>query len=430
MNSARRVPAALALLAGIAFGGCSRLVTEYGHSDGYTGETSLNGFAALRSAFRRSGFSDRKITRLSDRVRRADAIVWTPQLWGPIDARAIDWIEAWLAGGDKTLLYIIPDSGSEVDYWRVAQNFAPLSQRLEYRKHEASAINERIAARLTRSEIPNCGWFNVVPLTERAVPDPFQGDWKSVLRDGGEVVTDAIEIELFVEPLAPLDDSVDQSGASAPAATTTTPRTVAGSWMPTESHRSELDLQWRSRLESGDGKTVVAEITSPSWKQSRIIVVAGGSWLTNFALTRAPNRQLAERIVRATVPAESAQRKAVFLSTTWSTVPVSDPQDGIPKATGMEILTVWPISWVTMHGVLIGLVVCLVLFPVFGRPRRVRYTRQGDFGDHLDAVAALMNNTAGTDYAHSRIGEYRQRIHGESHGSPTAGLSHPQEVSH
>jgi hypothetical protein len=57
-----------------------------------------------------------------------------------------------------------------------------------------------------------------------------------------------------------------------------------------------------------------------------------------------------------------------------------------------------------------------MLWPTFGRPRNLDRTQQNDFGDHLDAVAALMNKAGGEDYARARISEYMKRMHGETSG--------------
>lgn len=406
----------LLVLVALCVSGCARLVTDYGASDGYIGSTSLNGFGGLRSAFRQAGFSDRTITRLSQRVFNADTLVWTPQYWGPIDEEAMEWIEHWLASGDKTLVYVVPDSGSEAAYWRAARPAAAPAQRLEYRKREAASISRRIAWRLDRAEIAECGWFQLVPLEERAIAREFQGSWQAALGDHSATGTPAVGIDSLIAPLTPLGDDAARVAAAARAAVAGATTMVAGPWSPPVASRSDADLQWRALVQLDSGQTIVAELTAPPWRQSRIIVVAGGSWLTNFAITQAPYRRLAERLVQAAMPSAAEQPTAVFLSTAWSVVPVADGEQGVPRRTGMEILTVWPMSWITMHGVLIGLVICLVLFPIFGRPRRVRYTRHGDFGDHLDAVAALMNNTAGTDYARARVREYRRRFHGETGG--------------
>jgi hypothetical protein len=97
----------------------------------------------------------------------------------------------------------------------------------------------------------------------------------------------------------------------------------------------------------------------------------------------------------------------------------------MPTATGMEILTVWPISLITMHGLLLTLVVGLALLPIFGRPQRVQTNSQRDFGDHLDAVAALLARTGDAEFARSRVSEYRQRLHRESRSATTNDPSAP-----
>ena len=150
--------------------GCDRFSVEYGNSKGILGRQSLNGFGGFRRTFQSSGFETRDVTRLTDRVGRSDVIVWTPQEYGPIPSDATKWFGKWLKKGNRTLVYVIPDSGSEVDYWREASRFAPPSQRLEYRKRAARATNQRSAWRLNRSAIPSNGWFHVTPDLSQSSP--------------------------------------------------------------------------------------------------------------------------------------------------------------------------------------------------------------------------------------------------------------------
>nr|WP_271872476.1 hypothetical protein [Rubripirellula sp.] len=80
------------------------------------------------------------------------------------------------------------------------------------------------------------------------------------------------------------------------------------------------------------------------------------------------------------------------------------------------MLTVWPISLLTMHGIFLGLVICLMLLPIFGRPKKISHNQSGNFGDHLDAVAALMKRAGGEKYARSKISDYMKRMRGETTG--------------
>ena len=86
------------------------------------------------------------------------------------------------------------------------------------------------------------------------------------------------------------------------------------------------------------------------------------------------------------------------------------------KKSGMELMTVWPISLVTVHAAFLGFVVCMMLLPILGRPRKLERASQTNFGDHIDAVAALMSKTQGESYARNRISEYMKRMNGETSG--------------
>ena len=130
--------------------GCSRLTDSYGPSDGKIGRESLNGFGALRTSFEKAGYETRDISRLSERVALTTTIVWTPQAVGPIPADVTRWFERWLATGGKTLVYVVPDSGSAAQYWRDAGMLAPPDQRLEYRRRAARELNRQLTWRLNR----------------------------------------------------------------------------------------------------------------------------------------------------------------------------------------------------------------------------------------------------------------------------------------
>ena len=392
--------------------GCDRFISEYGNSKGVVGRQSLNGFGGFRRAFQSSGFETRDVTRLTERVGRSDVIVWTPQEFGPIPADATEWFEKWLQKGNRTLVYVIPDSGSEVDYWRDASRLAPPSQRLEYRKRAAGATNQRATWRLNRLTIPSNGWFVVSPSVSQTVP----------ASDGGSIDTELSLSAYSNKSKAPTTAATTAAVPGFGGTGTTGPNSFGFSTSTTSA--TDTKVAFDPEFSNADGQTIVARIQSDRWDQSQVIVVAGGSLLTNFALTRSFGRDLANQIideshsslVNQTEPENSDPPQAGFLTTDWTGVSISERKPGAPIASGMELLTVWPISLVTIHGVLLGLVVCLMLLPIFGRPKKVRRVDHSDFGDHLDAVAALMNKAGGEEFARQRISEYFKRIRGENSG--------------
>ncbi|MCG8652986.1 MAG: DUF6348 family protein [Pirellulales bacterium] len=406
--------AVLAMLAAglVLLGGCSRLTTEYGKSKGASGRRSLNGFGALRTTYQQAGFRDRDVTRLSDRVKQQDVIVWTPQMLKPVSTKVTRWFDRWLRQGDHTLVYILPDSGSETDYWMEAGKLAPPPQRLEYRKRAARSVNERMTWRLNRSGVTSNGWFAIEPLLRRAPLGELSGPWSETLgQDAAQA--DDIEYELTIKLF---DETAAAPAAAGVLAGPTGPGAGAFPFFIDETTQTKTPVSFHSVLRSGSDEVIIAEIRSEQWRNSKIIVVAGGSLLTNYAFTREFNRGLAEKIVSESTPQHDRTRLAGFLTSNWNAIPVSERKPGVPKASGMELLTVWPISLVTTHGVMLGLVICLMLLPIFGRPKRVLRAHQNDFGDHLDAVAALMNKSGGVDYARARISEYMKRIRGETSG--------------
>ena len=398
--------------------GCREMTTDYGKTKGSAAQASLNGFGALRTAYENAGFRSRDITRLSDRVLRTDVIVWTPQTLGTIDSLVTRWFEKWLALGDKTLVYVVPDSGSEADYWKEAAKIASPEQRLEYRKRAAKSVNQRMIWRSNRGNIGSNGWFRIEPQTEREPVGKTDGPWGKELRGAAQASETAVEFQIL-----PFEKESHTStnpanfakglGANGP----TGPSSGGPTWGSLrETKPTRTKVNYHARVNTEAGNPIVTEIESKKWKDSKIIVVAGGSLLTNYAFTRPMNRQLAERIIQESMQADRTDMLAGFLTSNRNPISVSERTPGVPKASGMELLTVWPISLVTMHGVLLGLVICLMLLPVFGRPRRIERTKASDFGDHLDAVAALMNRNGGEQYARNRISEYMKRLHGETAG--------------
>ena len=408
-----RSPLRIALIAiAILSSGCSRFSTDYGKSKGTTARFSLNGFTALRNTYARAGFKTRDISRLSERVGRTDTIVWTPQVLSPISTDVTGWFDRWLRQGGHTLVYVVPDSGSECDYWTDAGKLAPPAQRLEYRKRAAESINQRMLWRLNRTAVQSNGWFRIEPIAQRTELGDVKGTWEPEVCEAADQQIDAAT-EFRVTSF---DRGAPNPASNTPGVTGPTGPNSPGWAFPEDTSATQTPVSFQPLLLAESDAPAVAEITSERWKDSKIIVVAGGSLLTNYAFTRQFNRDLAEQIVHVSASPGDQDPMAGFLTSDWQSIPVSKRKQGVPQASGMELLTVWPLSIVTTHGVMLGLVICLMLWPIFGRPKHIRESHQSDFGDHLDAVAALMNRAGGEAYARARISEYMRRMHQETSG--------------
>lgn len=398
--------------------GCGGLSTKYGDSSGRSGEQSLNGFGALRESFKNAGFQHRDVSRLSNRVLTNDALVWTPTHFNGFNPRVTRWIDRWLTQGDRTLIFVIPDSGSETDYWIDASKLAPPEQRLEYRRRVAKSINRRIQSRLIRNAAVSNGWFTSSPLPTGHPITKLDGEWADLF--GSETSqSGSYTIEYEIEPFSkskPAKAAANTTTGGAAAATPGTTPTPATAVVVSDNEITNTPVTLQPLLQDQSGTTIVAQVQSKRWNGSQIIVVAGGSLLTNYAFTKPLAIELADQLVLASLPPSTPPPSAGFISVDPQSLPVSESKPGVPKASGWELLTTWPMSLVTVHAALLGLVICLMLLPSLGRARHVRYSVKGSFGDHLDAVAALMNRAGGEQFARHRISEYMRRIHGETQG--------------
>lgn len=387
----------------VGLSGCSELQTDYGRSVGSPGKKSIAGFGVLREFYRQNGWRDRTLTRLSERLNNVDTIIWTPDASAPLSNEATLWFEAWLARGDKTLVYVIKDHRTEYEYWKRASRLAPPSQRLEYRRRLARAKLELDRQLLARPALITNGWFTAVPLTLPAVVSDLAGPWSESLTG----FQSTPEIEFRVLPY-------DQT-KNAPGATTGPPAVVAPFGAQLNYQPSDLEVDFDVLLKNQGDVPIVSEITFDRWNNSQILVVSAGSLLTNFGLTDQGSRQLAGSIMEASSTGNDGDiPKVGFLASGQLGVSVSslDPENMGPS--GMEMFTEPPLNMVTIHGAILILLVCLMLFPIFGRPRRIPPRPSADFTAHIDAVAGLMERTGGEQYARVRISEYMVRVRGET----------------
>lgn len=387
------------------------LDTTYGPSKGLRGRTSINGFGALRNAYVDSGFRDRDVNRLTNRARQIDTIVWTPTHITPISSEVTRWMESWFRLGKRTLVYVVPDSGSEANYWKEARADADPEQRLEYRRRWAGCLNQQTQWTLNRKAVVSNGWFQLRPkLQEATAKHILLSKEEKSNQLSSEESAASVRLEWVIEPFDK-DNQPSNSG--------TIPFQATGpggaAWIPFENAKpTSTPTDFNAVVTTPSGEATIAEITSDRWPDSKIIVVAGGSLVTNYAMTRRANRMLVQTLVDRSSRG-GTEALAGFCSVDGN-VPVSETARSSPGMTGMELLTVYPLSLVTIHAALLGLIICLMMFPIFGRAKKVERGSLNDFGDHLDAVAALMKKNGGQAYARKQISDYMRRMHGETSG--------------
>lgn len=438
-SSANTLGFALLLLFVSLASGCSRLYTTYGKTDGTVGKESLNGFGAFRDQLtdeptetERAELGEdwddtelrsRNLTRLSSRAYQHDAIVWIPTEWPPANpVEVANWMTKWLRSGNRTVVFVVPDEGSTEAYFREASSLAPPAQRLEYRRRLAEQINLRLLEDVRRDDITVGKLFTARGLSARRNIDdrrvisydlrdfdPSIDATTIALNPTGTVATTSQPEE---EIIAEADES-----ESAEVSTETDEESADKQEGETNSTKNNRPSHSFESLARNDEVTTFARITHPKWKDSRVLVVAGGGMLTNFAMTDEPaiemTNQIRNEILSTTDVGQDERVSFGFLSSDLGYLPISDAEPGAPSQTGMEMLTTWPISLITLHALFLGVVMCLMLLPTFGRARQVVYHRSTHFGNHLSAMAILMRRAGGMEFAKEKINQYMRVVRGE-----------------
>ncbi|QDV82460.1 hypothetical protein [Planctomycetes bacterium TBK1r] len=407
--------------------GCdSGLRTSYGPSVGILAKRSVNGFTTLRNAFGNAGFATRDLTRLTNRSKRSAVIVWTPTHPTGIEANTTRWMEQWLRMGDKTLIYVVPDSGSETEFFRDARPLAPPQQRLEYRRRYAENLIKEHQWQLLRTALPSNGWLSIQPKVQQtqmvlADSEAARDDAWSDLAESEhprrvEWVLEAYDRKNKAQQGTFVFQPVGPGAPVWPMGQNVTPTSTKTEFQPI--------------VLSEDGDAIVARLTSKAWGNSQVVVVAGGSLLTNYGLTKPENQALAGRLIRTSFEpliqskrvdprerllADGSQPQVSFATASYS-LPISDRGTEVPRASGAEFFTEFPLSFVTFHIAILGFVICLMLMPIFGRPKRVDRGVLTHFGDHLTAVATLMRRRGGETFARRRISDYMKHVRDESSG--------------
>lgn len=405
-----RVTRPVLLLTGwLLLSGCSsELPTPYGDSRGRHGDDSINGMGTLRRSFAASGWQTKNVNRLSRRLRGDDAIVWTPKQSDQFNEQAaLTWLAEWLRERPRTLVYVIADDGNEAEYWQQASDIAAADQRIEYRRRQArwlaEVMNRHVGWQGAIGHRIDRGWFQARRRWGQSPQwEVFVGDQLDVtLRESAQHHLPSRVPFMFTA-------SEDEPSWEA-------------SHFDAENLRFEVlargpdDLPLALRIVSAAG--VDAEVAIG---RSQLIVVAGGSLVTNFAIARhtAPGgAALVQCLLAACLDNAQSTKPMVGFLANDGPIPISQSEEELSEgAAGMALLTVWPLSLVTVHLALMGIILCMILFPAFGRPRRLAAAAHNDFGDHIQAVAVLLRRTAGQAYARERISDYFRRLRGENSG--------------
>jgi len=332
---------------------------------------SVNGTGVLGKMFEEAGHTVFSWRMLSPRLRqRADAIVWFPDDFHPPNKDVCQWLEGWLTEKrNRTLVYVGRDFDAAVWYWDTILPHAPAEQEREIQRLKWEAKGDFLSGLRNIPTSEECDWFTVRGDRPYRKVRSLEGrpEWL------GGVDPSQVEIEL--------------------------------------SHRLIPSRDAEVLLESEGDMLVSAE----RFHESRLIVVANGSFLLNLPLVSHEHRKLAGQLIEEVGP---PGQTVVFLESGPGGL---HPRDADPTAgppSGLEIFNEWPTNWILLHLAVVGILFCFSRYPIFGRPRELEPEGTSDFGRHIEALGELLQRSGDTAHAASRLAHYQQLTRPDSATSP------------
>jgi hypothetical protein len=405
-----QLTAAMVLL--VATIGCAPadIKTTYGQRRGAAGGPSLNGTAVFSGMFEEAGHRVITWRRLSPKLDQCNTIVWFPDDFQPPSEEQRDFLEWWLyEETGRTLIYVGRDYDAEIDYWRQVQAIAPEEQVMEVTRRLATAQARHDAARAHMPAAEPADWFTLWRDQPHRKVESIEGPWSEDI----DISQADIELNARLEVLTEAENKAWSER-------------VGNLWD---------DQAVFTRLLASEGESIITRVTMEEWKDSKILVVSNGSCLLNLPLINHEHREIAGKLI-----AECSPGRVVFLESTFGGPTVYDDEPGAQIPTGFEAFTVWPLGFILIHFAVFGILLCVALFPIFGRPRgeassaglgaasaiapgaepaasTSRSVVRANFGKHISALGELLETTEDRQYARERVIYYHEHVKRDSGAS-------------
>ncbi|MCA9180349.1 MAG: hypothetical protein KDA51_02830, partial [Planctomycetales bacterium] len=423
----------------LAASGCGPWLADdlsYGAVTSPDANRSLNGLGLHRKLWEASGAKCLTPQRLSPKLNHVDVIVLVGQTFEPPGIVARQWLENWLADGKgRTLIYFGRDFNADIFYRQ--QTLARLSSADHRRGEELIAIRQADELRSRLQQLPEpifCDWFYADVHRSYRDYQKFEGPWT----EGGEnldwllggwpvgMALQPPDSQVWKRRLLKLPQPSTPNGLRAvPTRGSANPTMRPSRWTPKEfgsedARRSAIEnpLDSEVLLAANDDTPLVFRLTSARLGDGQILVVANGFPLLNGSLITPLGGEIGEQLIEACQPAQ----RVALLAFDQRGLTISETAESDQSGAGLEMLTVWPLSAITMPAALLGIIACAAWWPILGRPQTLDKRSVSDFGLHVEAIGSLMMETRDSAYATQTTQEYFHKVRGEA---PPAWLSNP-----
>ncbi len=383
-NTVAKIAWTALVVAALFMSGCGpdQISFEYGKAVG----DSVNGISLFADMLRDKGHKIIRQKRLSKRLDKVQTIVWAPANEAPLDIETVGWLEDWLqqdANRERLLIFVGRGYDAERDYLKqIASNASAEEFEVRQRQYNQGRQSFDLQSRWIDDESEDL-WFGFED--GPAQPTSVSGPWSA----GLEPSTVPLDVG---QVLVPLKSYQDHGFVVAPQKDRKRPQTG--------NRFREGDVKCNELLVVDD-QPFAFEIVGDSRSRHRVIVISNASFLLNFPLVTNPQRRKL-----ASAVADECIGDVAILETT-ATPPISS---GLPDS-GQKWAWIAqpPMRYIVPHFLFWGVLYCFVFYPIFGRPKKVKFHPAKSFGSHVKAVGEVMRRSGDRDWARERIEEYNQR---------------------
>ncbi len=400
---------------------------EFGEITGTASNRSLNGLGAHRRMWELAGAKVLTPQKLSARLSKIDTIVLVGSSYRPPGQLARDWLEKWLQEETgRTVVYF----GRDFDAVQLYREETIDEVALANRERAQTQLSSREATNyIQRSiELPEstfCRWFFLRVTARPAEYATFKGPWADELQG----LEGSWPVSVLLEP--PETDRKTQkpswmTGAQPallPARTfyqgndgeeelgdKEVQRSV---WKADELSDVEAwDSEWKEAgsadvlLAGSDDAPLIHRVTHPKFAGSQILIVVNGAPFLNGSIVQPLHSKISELVIRECLPA----KRVAMIHYDESGLLINNLESGGETDFGIQLLTVWPLSAITMHSAFLGIIAFAVLLPILGRPQKLQPRSVTDFGLHVEAMGRMLFEARDLKYGLKSIADYFVKV--------------------
>lgn len=369
----------------------------FGRIRSNSGYGAIDGISGFVHMLKSRGLNVRQSSRISPQIERYDTIIWAPNRDVPPSDAAIERLERWVDDwqSDRRVVFIGPGFRSRKLLAKKQVELAD-DDNLEraIRRYQEKQIQGRFESGFSfwhgSGDGEVCDWYELTEIENERIKN-VSGPWT----EGRS----ADEFDLYC---GNYDFKIPASLQPMPVSQTNNADQDGGD---RDEHEGDAYDDGRAEiLLSGDGHNLVYRIPQKTnyydynqyeddnpYDDGGIYIVANGSFLQNYGLVNPNNQQLASQV------ADVCLGDVLVLQS--GPQPIEVTESLAPEKNGWEWLGKRPLRDIVPFFLLLATFAFFVVFPIHGRPKRIRLRPEKTFADHIRATGQLLKASRGRDWA-------------------------------